>query len=39
MIYENKTQLQKGYEGILEVDGSDVHILDAKKLKDKLIYD
>ena len=39
MIYENKTQLQKGCERILEVDGSDVHILDAGKLKDKLIDD
>lgn len=39
MIYENKIQLQKGYEGILEVDGNDVHVLDAGKLKEKLIDD
>jgi fructose/tagatose bisphosphate aldolase len=39
MIYENKTQLQKGCEQILEVDGTDIHILDEAKLKDKLIDD
>jgi fructose/tagatose bisphosphate aldolase len=39
MIYENKKQLNKGYARILEVDGSDIHILNEKKLKDKLIDD
>ncbi len=39
MIYENKTQLQEGCARILEVDGSDIRILDEKKLKDKLIDD
>ena len=36
MIYENKNQLKKGYARILELDGSDIRILDEKKLKDKL---
>ena len=39
MIYENKNQLKKGYARILELDGSDIRILDEKKLKDKLIDD
>jgi len=39
MIYENKTQLQKGCEQILEVDGTDIRILDEAKLKNTLIDD
>jgi fructose/tagatose bisphosphate aldolase len=39
MIYENKNQLKKGCERVLEWDGSDIRILDEKKLKDKLIDD
>ena len=39
MIYENKKQLKKGCARILEVDGSDIRILNEEKLKDKLIDD
>ena len=39
MIYENKNQLKKGCARILEVDGSDIRILNEEKLKDKLIDD
>ncbi len=39
MIYENKNQLKKGYERILELDSSDIRIMDEEKLKDKLIDD
>ena len=33
MIYENKNQLKKGYERILELDSSDIRILDERKVK------
>jgi len=33
MIYENKSQLQKGCARILKVDGNDIRILDEEKLK------
>lgn len=39
MIYQNKGQLKKGFASILELDGSDVHVLDEKKLRDELIDD
>ena len=39
MIYENKDQLKKGCADIIQVDGSDVRILDEVKLKNELIDD
>jgi fructose/tagatose bisphosphate aldolase len=39
MIYENKNKFKKGCARILELDGSDIRILDEEKLKDKLIDD
>ena len=39
MIYENKDQLKKGYEGILACEGDDVHVLDADRFQSKLIDD
>ena len=39
MIYENKDQLKKGCERILELDGNDIRIFDEKKLQDELIDD
>jgi len=39
MIYENKDQVKKGYEGILACDGDDVRVLDAERFQNKLIDD
>jgi len=39
MIYENKDQLKKGYEGILAFDGDDVRVLDADGFQSRLIDD
>ena len=39
MIYENKDQLKNGCADVIQVDGSDVRILDESKLKSVLIDD
>jgi hypothetical protein len=39
MIYENKDQLKEGYAQIIQIEGSDVRILDESKLKKSLIDD
>ena len=39
MIYENKDQLKKGCADTIQVDGSDVRILDESRLKSVLIDD
>lgn len=37
MIYENIDLLKKGIDGVLEIAGTDVKVLDEKELRDRLI--
>jgi hypothetical protein len=39
MIYKNNEQLKKKYARILQLDGTDIRILDEEKLKAELIDD